>query len=387
MISIALRMLIGDRLKYLALIVGIAFAAMLVTQQASIFMGYAKQIGNWIRDTPHADLWVMDPQVQHSEDIKRLQDTVLQRVRGVDGVQWAAPMFKGWLPVKLDDGTLLNVRFVGIDDASLIGAPPGMPPETARLLRQDRAVLIDGAEASTRLRRLRDTSRGEAATVGDRISVNDNDAVIAGTFTRTQDFFWEPVAYTLYSRAVQWAPRERRQLTYVLVKLQPGADADVVAKRIASTTGLQVMTNDAFIYRSTLWILVQTGILINFGITIALGFVIGVLVCALLLYLFIVENSRYFAALKAMGATNRRVLGMVGLQIAVAGVLGYLIGVGGAAVAGSAMRGEGSTGLAFSMVWQIPVFGAVAILLCCSAAGLISILRVLRLEPGIVFKA
>lgn len=384
MIRIAIQMLVGDRLKYIALITGIAFAAMLVTQQASIFMGYARQIGGWLRDTQHADLWVVDTQVRHSEDIKRLPDTALQRVRGVDGVAWAVPMFKGWLPVKLDDGTLLNVRFVGIDDASLIGAPPGMPPETARLLRQDRAVLVDAGEAGTRLKRLR-TTGDTAMRVGDRISVNDNDALIAGTFSRTNDFFWEPVAYTLYSRAIQWAPRERRQLTYVLVKAQPGVDVERIANDITSATGLSALTNEQFVRQSTIWILLQTGILINFGITIMLGFVIGLLVCALLLYLFIVENTRYFAALKAMGATNRRVLGMVGLQIAIAGVIGFGIGVGMAAVAGTIMSGAG--GPAFAMVWQIPVAGGVAIILCCLGAGAISILRVLSLEPGIVFKA
>lgn len=385
MIRIAMRMLMGDRLKYLALITGIAFAALLVTQQASIFNGYARQIGAWIRDTPHGDLWVVDPQVRHSEDIKRLQDTALQRVRGVSGVAWAAPMFKGWLPIRLDDGTLLNARFVGVDDASLVGTPPGMPTETAQLLRRDRAVLIDAGEAGTRLARLRDTAQ-PAMRVGDRFTVNDYEAIVAGTYKRTADFFWEPVIYTTYSRALSWAPKERRLLTYVIVKVREGADVAAVQRQIKDATGLDALTNAQFEWNSTLWVLKETGILINFGITIALGFLIGVLVCALLLYLFILENTRYFAALKAMGATNARVLGMVALQIAVAACIGYGLGVGGAAIAGSAMKGDGASGLAFSMVWQIPVFGAVAILVCCLIAGFISVIRVLKLEPGIVFK-
>ncbi|QYU70391.1 ABC transporter permease [Leptolyngbya sp. 15MV] len=383
---VAIRMLVGDRLKYLALIVGIAFAALMVTQQAAIFTGYARQIGAWLRDTAQADLWVVDGQVRHSEDLKRLSDTTLQRVRGLDGVAWAVPMYKGWLPVRLDDGTLLNVRFVGIDDASMIGTPPGMPHETAMLLRQDRALLIDESEASTRLRRLR-TPGEPGLRVGDRLSVNDNDAMVAGTYRRSPDFFWEPVAYTLYSRAITWAPRERRQLTYVLVKLQEGADPAAVARQITAATGHRALTGPQFIRQSTLWILRETGILINFGITILLGFLIGVLVCGLLLYLFIVENTRYFAALKAMGATNRRVIGMVALQIAVAGLLGYGIGLGGTAVVGTLIQGGVIGGLAYALVWQIPVLGAVAVITCCMVAGLISISRVLGLEPATVFKA
>ena len=80
---VALKMLIGDRLKYIALVAGIAFAALLITQQASIFLGYTLRTGSWIRETSasQADLWVMDPQVQFSEGPKPLSDTALQRVR------------------------------------------------------------------------------------------------------------------------------------------------------------------------------------------------------------------------------------------------------------------------------------------------------------------
>ena len=46
---IALKMLVGDRMKYISLVAGIAFAALLVTQQSSIFTGFAMQMGAWVR--------------------------------------------------------------------------------------------------------------------------------------------------------------------------------------------------------------------------------------------------------------------------------------------------------------------------------------------------
>jgi putative ABC transport system permease protein len=86
---IALKMLVGDRLKYLSLVAGLAFAALLVTQQSAIFTGFAMQMGAWIRDTDVCDLWVMDDQVEFVDDFKPMSETKLQRVRSVDGVQWA----------------------------------------------------------------------------------------------------------------------------------------------------------------------------------------------------------------------------------------------------------------------------------------------------------
>ena len=91
---VALKMLMGDKLKYFSLIAGLAFAAFLIVQQASIFMGFSMQMGAWVRDTSVADLWVMDDQMNFADDFKPILEDRLQRVRGIDGVEWAVPMFK-----------------------------------------------------------------------------------------------------------------------------------------------------------------------------------------------------------------------------------------------------------------------------------------------------
>ncbi len=81
MIAIAWKMLAGDRVKFIALVVGLTFAASMIAQQASIFTGYASRAGAWVRDSNPGDLWVMDDQVEVTIDEKRMGDTALQRVR------------------------------------------------------------------------------------------------------------------------------------------------------------------------------------------------------------------------------------------------------------------------------------------------------------------
>jgi putative ABC transport system permease protein len=379
---VALRMLMGDRLKYVGLVAGLAFAALLVTQQASIFNGYIHRMAAWIRDTGGADLWIMDPQTNHTDDAKRIVDTALQRVRSVDGVEWAVPMFKGFLSARLPDGRLQQVRVVGIDDATMIGGPPRMVEGELADLRGDRAVLVNEADLGKKLL-VSEAGVRRPMRVGDRLDINDNEVRVAGVYAKGPEFFWEPMVYTTYSRALRMAPAQRKQLQFVLAKVRPGSDTAKVAADIRAATGLAAYTGDEFAWVTMWYIMIQTGILVNFGITIALGFVIGVLVSALLLYTFMIEQSRNFGALKAMGVTNRAIVRMVAVQVLTVGSLGFGIGVGAAVIGGGVLA---KADLAFRMVWQIPLIGAGAILICCLVAGILSLARVLRLEPAIVFK-
>jgi putative ABC transport system permease protein len=126
-----------------------------------------------------------------------------------------------------------------------------------------------------------------------------------------------------------------------------------------------------------------TGIPINFGIAVMLGFLVGTAIAGQTFYNFTLDNLRHFGALKAMGAGNMRLLGMIMLQGLIVGVIGYGIGVGLAAAMGSAV---GKSQLAFRLLWETLAISGGAVALICSAAALLSMLKVFRLEPAIVFK-
>lgn len=380
---VALKMLVGDRMKYFSLVAGLAFASLLVTQQSSIFTGYAMRSGAWLRDTDVADLWVFDSQVEFADDIKLMLDTALTRVRGIEGVQWAVPMYKSMINVILPDGTRTNVRMVGLDDTTLIGGPPEMVQGKLSDLRRDHSILINSADVNDTLLMKHFAGGPRPLRVGDSLSVNDHNADVVGTYKASKEFFWEPVIYTTFSRAVFMGPKNRRSLMYVLVHVQPGANLGEVAQRIHDKTGLSALTRPQFERQTRQWIITKTGIKANFGITIILGVVIGLLAAGQTFFTFILDNTRYFAALKAMGTSGAMLFKMVFVQVAFVGLIGYGIGLGGSCLTGLAFQ---RAGLAFMMPWQIPLIGAVAIVLCCAVAGSISLIRVLRLEPAVVFK-
>ena len=166
--------------------------------------------------------------------------------------------------------------------------------------------------------------------------------------------------------------------------------AEVVAQRIQEQTGLGARTSEKFMYRTIKYYLIYTGIPINFGITVFLGFLVGTAIAGQTFYNFTIENLKQFGALKAMGASNLRIVAMILLQAAVAGVLGYGIGVGLSTLFGwkAATGWQGQpTELAFFTPWQLLPTAAVAIIFICVLASLLSVQRVIRLEPAIVFRS
>src|SRR5215468_7871193 len=177
---VALKMLIGDRAKYLGMIIGLTFASLLITQQAAIFVGLMTRTYGFVTDSGLADLWVMDPKVQFIDDIKPLQDTQLLRIRGVEGVDWAVPLYKGLLKARLENGSFQTCNVMGLDDATLIGGPPTMVEGKLEDLRRADSVIVDIVGAADKLAKPADRPGEQPVPlkVGDTLELNDHRAIV-----------------------------------------------------------------------------------------------------------------------------------------------------------------------------------------------------------------
>src|SRR5205814_7238381 len=134
-----------------------------------------------VTDLSLPDIWVMDKKVQFIDDIKPLQDTTLFRVRGISGVAWAVPLYKGLLKARLDNGNFQTCNVLGLDDATLIGGPPTMVEGRLADLRRSEAVIIDDVGPGGELGRIRaDRQATTPLKVGDTLELNDHRAVVAG---------------------------------------------------------------------------------------------------------------------------------------------------------------------------------------------------------------
>jgi putative ABC transport system permease protein len=377
MLWIAWKMLIGNRVKYLGIIFGVMFAALLIAQQSSIFCGLMSLTISQIRDVEGPGIWVMDRNVQFVDDVKPLADTELFRVKGVPGVDWAVRFYKGIARARLQEGTYEQMILLGLDDATLVGAPGGVFMGSIADLRKPDSVIMDDAGYKR-------IWPNEPFRLGRVFEMNDRRAVLVGLTRASRTFQSFPIVYTRYSQAVLFAPPERKVLSFVLADSQPGVPAEEVCRRIEEQTGLQAVTKQQFIWKTIRHYLAKTGIPVNFAITVLLGFLVGTAIAGQTFYLFTVENIRQFGALKAMGTSNWTILVMVLFQSLQVGLVGYGVGVGLAALFGWVSRGF--TKLAFFMPWEVLAITGVAVFLIVLLASLLSIRRVLVVDPAIVFR-
>jgi len=382
---VAWKMLVGDRAKYIGIVMGLTFASLLITQQAAVFTGLMTRSFNAINDAGQPDIWVMDPQVQYIDDVKPLQDTELMRVRSVPGVDWAVPLYKGLLKARLASGAFQTCNVVGLDDASLIGGPAVMVQGELADLRRAEGIIVDEVGAHGKLSGPPLVPGGPRVPVevGDTLEINDHRARVVGICQVSRTFQSQPVIYTTFSRATTFAPRERKLLSFVLAEVKPGEQPAEVAQRIEAVTELKALTADEFKELTVRYYLKYTGIPINFGMAVVLGFIVGVAIAGQTFFNFTLDNLRHFGALKAMGAPDGMLLRMILLQASVVGAIGYGLGVGAASLMGWLTR---HSELAFRLPWQLLVISAGAVAFICLASAVVSMRKVIQLEPAVVFK-
>lgn len=372
---IALQMLLGDRAKYVALVAGLAFAVLLMSQQGAIFMGLLIRSTGALQNVGQPDLWVADPFVRWVSESRALSTADLDRVRSVPGVEWAEPFFNARATCDLPNGNSRIVNLVGIDRTTMVGQPPEVTSGRLEDLRRPDAVLV---EESAR-------PKLDNPEIGTQLKLNDRRAIVVG-FCRAKMGFDSPaLVYTTFENAVQYVPLGRNKITFILVKCKADTPVVQVQQTVAERTGLKAMTPQQLLELTVQFILVETGIGINFGITVLLGVVVGLAISTAVFYQFTMENARYYAVLKAMGTSNLRLIRMVLLQALWVGLVGFGIGIGLTALFALSSRRPG-TELAAYFPWWLLVGSFVGMLLCVGLASLMSLRSVLRLEPAVVFK-
>ena len=375
---VAIRMLTGDRAKYFGLVFAIAFCTFLLENQTSIFANILRRTASQILDVTDAEVWVMDPQTEYWEQTKALKDTDLTRVRGVPGVEWAVRLFKGNPVARTLKGKFAVSFLVGLDDATLAGAPRRMLMGSWERLREPDSVVVDQAGYELLF-------PDEPLELGRILEMNDHRVTIVGISDASAPFASLPVMHARYSEAVNFLGRERTELSFIIGRPGPGISPKALTARIEAQTGLRARTTEEFMWDCVNYYLKHTGIPVNFGITIAVALVVGTVVAGQTFYLFTVENLKQFGALKAMGVTNPRLVGMILLQAGSVSALGFAMGTGMAATFFEITLHKMAT-RGIVLMWQSVALTGACILFVVVVASVLSIRRVLVLEPAEVFR-
>jgi len=378
MIFVALRMLTFDTAKYLGLIFTIASSTFLISQQASVFASLMTRTTSQIRDVSDARIWVAHSEHRYIDEIRPLPESALSQVRGVDGVKWAVRLYRGLSRVKADDGTFRTAITMGVDDATLVGLPRRMVLGHLESLRDPDAIFLDRFGYSYFF-------PNQPYQLGRVLEMNDRRAHIVGITDASAPFVTFPVIYTRYSCALTFAGQGRNTLSMILAEPDANLSPETLADRIHQRTGLTAMTANSFGWQTIWFYIKNTGIPVNFGVIIVVGIVVGIIVAAQTLYLFTLDNLRHYGALKAIGVTDKVITGMVLLQSSVVGAIGFGFGT---AMCVSFFFFTRNTPHLRGFITNFPILGATAALMAFIVIGasLLSIRRVVTLEPAIVFR-
>lgn len=394
MLHIAIKILMGDRPKYAGLLIGIAFTAFLVTFAASYFAGFMTRGFSLIAENPEVDVWVMDGAVESSEQTINMPDSALARVSNVDGVRFATPLALGKANARFPNGRFQTFDVIGVDDATLLGAPPLRNGDATTVLHAPDAVIVDAGGTSGKLRTpLLEADQWPSDSVhldvptrdlvpGDELLVEGRRVKVAGRSDTLPRFPPRPLMFTTYSNAARILPREQHTLTFVLVARKPDVSAQQLAERIEARTGLRARSADDFKEDTVRWYLVNSEDVGDMSAMLILAMTVGFGTTGIMLYMFTYENLKQYALLKALGASHGTLRAMVLVQACVCAFIGIGLGLGLCGIVGVLVA---DIGFPFRLMWFGPILGTIGVMVVSLTAAFISLRPVMKLAPVEVF--
>jgi putative ABC transport system permease protein len=373
-LRIGFKLLVNDKAKFSALLIGITFAVFLMVQMTAMFAGILNRAYSTVTNIG-ATMWVMDPAVNTPTSPVPLPDYVLDAVRSMDGVGYAVPLFIGGAQVRLTDGTYQAVNVVGLDDTSLFGHPEMQQGNIQDIYADDAFMVVNDSEFP----------KLESPKIGTTFELNDFRGVIVGIVSvAANGLNGTPTLYTTYNRAIQVIPQTRFTISYVLVQAKNDA-AIAGIKRAVEKLGYRALTKNEFNRHIADYYTYQTGIGTNILLMTVISFIVGLSISGQTFYTFILENLDKFGALKAIGAKGRELVYMILFMATFTALTGYGLGIGLVTAVISIARARLPGYAAIITFWNLELaFGMVVLI--AGISSYIGVRKVLKIEPFDIFR-
>ena len=372
-LRIGFKLLVNDKPKFSALLIGITFAVFLMMQMTAMFAGILNRASATITNVG-ADMWIMDPAVNTPASAIPMPDYLLDASLSMDGVKFAVPIYMGGALVKLASGTYQAVNVVGLDDNSLFGRPTLEQGVIQDIYNDNTFIVIDDAEFS----------KLDSPKIGTSFELNDHRGTIVGIGkVASNGLNGVPTLYTTYNRAIEYIPSARFTLSYVLLRPK-GPEAVLGIKARVAKLGYVALTKDEFIKRVTNYYTYKTGIGTNILLMTVISFLVGLSISGQTFYTFIIENLEKFGALKAIGAKGRELVMMILSMAILTSLTGYGLGIGLVTLMISIARSRLPNYAAMITFWNLGLALAMVVLIA-AISSVVGIRRVLKIEPFDIF--
>ena len=391
---IALKLLWGDKAKFLGLVFGIAFTSFMITFALSYLAGFLTRGFALIDENPNVDIWVMDPSVTSTELTTQIPLSMMYRIKSIEGVAYAAPLLLKDIDIRFENGMFQKAQMIAVDDATLAGVPK---PDTSRdLLYIPNSVIADTGGTSDKLmtpdivsydftNRAIDLNEPlRRVRPGDLMLIKNRVIRVVGVSKTIARFPPRILIYTRYKTASYLFPSIRNRTTFILVKAKKGANLEKIVKNIEKETSLRARTSQQFKKDTVRWYMINSEDVGDMVSMLLLAMIVGFGVTGIMLYMFTYENLKQYAILKAIGASQKLLVSTVFFQAFVSAAISVGIGIGFCALLGDFLF-VSELDYPFRMMWFAPVVGVIGVFFISFVVALVSIYPVLKMDPSIVF--
>jgi putative ABC transport system permease protein len=372
-IRLAWRNLVRDRVRLAISVVGVGFSVVLMAVQLGLLLGFALTSSSLV-DHSAADFWITSKGTTDVDQTGELPYRARYNAEGIPGVASTANLIVGFAPWKTPGGATKSVIVVGIDPEHPALEPWRMVSGAPGNLRLPDGIIIDELYA----RKL------GVSRVGQRIEVGERRARVVGLTSGVRTFTQSPYVFASFDTAARLAHVRADRTSYLLVRAKPGADLARLRNALESRFPYDdVWTKTGFSWQTRIYWLFTTGAGTALCIAAALGLVVGIVVVAQTLYAATVERIPEYATLRALGATDWYIRSVILCQALAIAVLGYAAGL---ACAGAIAFAARDASAALLLSWPLALALLAVTVLMCSSASLLSIRKVLAVDPATVFR-
>lgn len=372
-LTLALRNLTHDRVRFIVTLTGIVFAVMLVTLQCGFFLGFITTISGVI-DYSKADVWVASAGVKTFDIAMPMPESRYHEVMSVPGVGSASRMVVDFAFWKKPGGGQESIEIVAFDTHKGMGGPWNLHDTDLSCLDAQDAVIMD----QLYLEKL------GVSHLGQEVEIISSRARVMGFTRGIRSFTTSPYVFTAYHNGHRYSRFSPSEITYVLVKAQEGTSPEAVRDAInAQVHNVDAFTTSEFSNRTRAYWMLSTGAGAALMLTAILGFVVGMVIVAQTLYATTMDHLPEFATLKAMGAPDSYVNKVLLVQACLSAFLGYVIGMSICYVL-MRLQQYSDAAITVPLSWAAGIF--LVTIGMCIAASIISIRKIMHIDPAVVFR-
>jgi len=373
MIDLARKILLYDKLRFAITITGVGFAVALVLVQTGLFLGLLDNASITI-DHLDAEVWVAARNTPNIDFARTFSDTLVNRVRSVDGVERADNLVVWFIRMALPNGVQEGVEMYAMERFKEWGMPWEVAEGQLEDLKRGRFVMLDDSA----------TKRCGPFAVGDYREFIGKRMKIIGRTKQALSFTTAPVAFTDLRSIQALTPELEGQTTYIVVKLNEGADRERVMAEIRQRLPhTDVRTREDWSSGSRNYWVTSTGLGLQLASTILLGCIVAIIIVAQTLYTSTMEHLKEFGTIKAIGAGNGHIYGILARQATIAAIGGAVVGAAITFALRPVMMKMDLKLLIVPNVWAMTFVGTLVFSL---SASMISFRKVAKLDPAMVFR-